>query len=359
MDNTREIIKSLIDEGLPVYFAENIEPKDMYEIPSILARKAIKEYGADLIVPLDADEFLYHTDGINPRETLEAMSEDIEYQCLWRTYVYENEPDIKKGFMPNNFTSYRNPKLDRACNHAGKTIMSKHLLNEKQARYSIGAHWLIYPINCHDTVKIEIPEKLVIAHFPLRSKVQVMTKAIANYIFKWKTFRMDNTDHQLSLLFREIKGLGEISMHAMKQNSIEYSLYNLGDKIEIDVIMANSEKIVVKNPMDISFCSDKLRLRYTDYGNDEKTFMRAVLTEIDMTVSHLSGVIDELTQKNNVLTAESDDLARHISDIYNSRSYRTMLLLKRIARKTGVLALLRGLLTVRKKFKKQRMETTT
>jgi hypothetical protein len=131
-DNTNEIIRKLIAEGLPIYLEDN--PDVVFDtgngsVKNPMAYRAINEYGADLVIPLDADEFLYHTDGINPRETLEALREDVEYQALWRTYVYEKEPDIELGFMPNNFTHYRNPALE--CHN--KAFMSKFLIKEKQA----------------------------------------------------------------------------------------------------------------------------------------------------------------------------------------------------------------------------------
>jgi len=146
------------------------------------AKFAIEEYDADLIVPLDADEFLYHIDGKNPREVLEELKEYIEYQIPWRTYVYEKEPDIELGFMPNNFTHYRNPSLDCYC----KTLVSKLLIKEKLADFAAGCHSLKYPKEYQGPVNIEKPTKLVYAHFPLRSKAQLMNKVIPNWIYKWK-----------------------------------------------------------------------------------------------------------------------------------------------------------------------------
>ena len=123
-DNTREIIQNLIDEGLPVFFADDVEVVRYVAAKNAIAKLAMDEYGADLVIPLDGDEFLTHADGDNPRETLEVLDESIEYHVQWRTYVYENDPDIDLGFLPNNFKNYRNPLLD--INK--KAILSRWLL---------------------------------------------------------------------------------------------------------------------------------------------------------------------------------------------------------------------------------------
>ena len=294
-DNTKNIIQKLINEGLPIYFIEDIKGRDNY------AKRAIDKYNADLIITLDADEFLYHTDGINPRETLESLREDVEYQIPWRTYVYEKEPDIKLGFMPNNFTQYRNPVLEEVQGHAGKTFISKYLIQEKNAQFVVGAHWLVYPEENKNKVIVENPKKLVCAHFPIRSKSQVIRKSIPNWITKWNITnrvprkKLDN--FQLGILFNILKNDGDISTEEMKKHSIDYSIYNLSQDVQgIQKTIRNlqdKKQLTKKGSMDVSFCSAKLKLRYTDYNEDNKLFLRATLTEIDKAVTFLSAESDE------------------------------------------------------------------
>jgi len=307
-DNTKIIIQNLIDEGLPIYWADDIftkypgmRNKDAY------AKKAIDEYGADLIIPLDADEFLYHTDGINPCETLESLHEDVEYQALWRTYVYEHEPDIKLGFMPNNFTQYRNPRLEQFHINR-KVVASRHLIKDKQATFVPGAHSLFYPEEYHDCVKIEILEKLVFAHFPLRSKAQVIKKVIPNWIYKWITHNRVPREYfdarQMGKLFNHIKKYGDISMSDMKYHSIEYAVvasqennFSAEDleKIKKDL----GSELTIEDPMNVTFCKNKLKLRYTNYKENNKVFLQATLTEIDKAVSFLSNESDEKSKLIN------------------------------------------------------------
>ena len=294
-DNTKEIIQNLINEGLPIYWVDDVKGRDKF------AKKAVDEYGADLIIPLDADEFLYHTDGINPRETLEALCEDVEYQLIWRTYIYEKEPDIKLGFMPNNFTRYRNSRFEQFQINR-KVMASRHLIKNKQAVFVAGTHFLDYPKEHHNSVKIEIIKKIFFAHFPIGSKTQITKKVILNWIYKWITpnrLPRENLDsRQMGKLYNHLRNQGEFTTTDMINHSIEYAVVvsqenNLSaddmKKIEEDL----DSKLTIIDPMDVSFCSDKLKLRYTDYTENNRVFIRAALTEIDKAVTFLSSESDE------------------------------------------------------------------
>jgi len=306
-DNTPEILEKLINEGLPIYLTQG-------ENQTKRAHIAVNEYGADLIIPLDADEFLYHTDGINPREVLEAMSEDVEYQAIWRTYIYKKEPDINLGFMPNNFMYYRNPEMENPDIYTRhkKTIASKYLLNEKNASFIGGSHFLVYPDEYRDSVKTQIHENLVFAHFPIRSKNQVMSKGIPNWIIKWaipfpRPSREMLDAFQLGILFNEIKKNGDISTEKIKQFSLEYAM-SLDFDISWNMIIKKREdlenlkkgfgdKLEIPGSLNIHFCIDNINLRYTTYNNDNKILLRSILNEVDKVITYLDNDSIEKTRQ--------------------------------------------------------------
>jgi hypothetical protein len=133
---------------------------------------------------------------------------------------------------------------------------------------------------------IESPPKLVYAHFPLRSKAQLMGKVVPNRIAQWK--RPISVWHgdgfQYRLIWDNIKKNGEVSQSLVQEHSIVYSV----EDWRLAKIMPEiGDSKLVEGKMDVSFCSDKLDLRYTDYGNMEKTFLRATLSEIEATVMFL------------------------------------------------------------------------
>ena len=71
-----------------------------------LLSQAVNEFNADIIVPLDADEFIIASENQNPRKYLE-MIEFPEYLSVkWKTYVptFDNE---NEKFIPSKITFAR------------------------------------------------------------------------------------------------------------------------------------------------------------------------------------------------------------------------------------------------------------
>jgi len=308
-DGTKQILQKLIDEGLPIYFTEGIGQ-------SRRALLAIDEYDADLIVPLDADEFLYNIDGKNPRECLEALDETVEYQAIWRTYVYEKEPDISLGFMPNNFRYYRNSILEQYSN-TRKVITSKFLMKNKHAVFVRGAHFLQYPIEFKNISNIQIHDKLVFAHFPLRSNYQIEIKTMANWIYKFGVSNHEPRErldiYQIGMLFNHLKKYGEFKKEDIKNFSIIYAIITSKENNltkdglnEILTKLGNSRTIY--DPMKTSFCNNKLELHYTSYVDHKSVFFRILLNEIDNTIM--------------LLDRESSERSKKINELVSSRSWR-------------------------------------
>lgn len=355
-DNTNEIIRKLVAEGLPIYLYDDpdivkpeIENIMVYRSPkNSMAHRAIDEYGADLVIPLDADEFLCHTDGINPREALDAMCEDTEYQLLWRFYVYEHEPDIELGFMPNNFTHYRNKEFEGWYieNFSGKTIVSKYLLKEKQAIILSGGHRIVYPDEyISPNANIEVHDKLVLAHFPVRSRTQIMNKATL-WLTQWRlyggSFCVENrelidTGFVGCNVYIELMNTGELTPESIRQYSIDYHMVtNEYDdtkkamqqraltKEEIEKLRSNAgAELTIFGPMDISFCRDKLALRYTDYNEASfnRHFLRTLLKDVELTVTKLASEHCELEQRANQLQEAKDRLEKECIEYKEARDW--------------------------------------
>ena len=340
-DNTKEIIQNMMDEGLPIYWAHDaLEKYPGRQLRVAMSMIAFDEHSADLIVPLDADEFLCHVDGINPRKALEAMCENIEYHALWRTYVYEKEPDISLGFMPNNFTHYRNPVMEspEKYDRHKKVIVSRYLLTEKQARFIEGAHFLVYPDEHRNTGNIELNDKIVFAHFPIRSKSHIMRKVIPNWIHKWSLSERSSRDIldvlQLGVLFNHLKRAGEAPAEELQRYSLEYALFADFDMRKNGHIFYSREDIdnlkndlgsnlTVAGALNTSFCSDKLSLRYTDFREDNKAFIRAVLKEVDDAVMNLSSESNERAQRILELTHITDELTHQIDSLMHQNDALT------------------------------------
>jgi hypothetical protein len=333
-DKTIEIIDKLIEEGLPIHRFDDIDGgRDLHvdkndyggiydKAKHTLARHAVDCFGADLVLALDADEFLYHIDGINPRDALEAMDEDIEYRLNWRSYIYQHEPEASKGFMPDNYTNYRNPALEPGKgSFAGTALISKKLMLEKDAYLSSGAHNLVYPPRHWNTVGLYYHSKLVCAHYPIRSKAQVMLMSVPRWMKVQQTtlvsIREKNDKWPQGMVFNELRDTGDISHDSIFKFSLEYGIQIVETHISTEELEAIKkelgENLTIYGPMDVSFCEDKLILKYTASlpGDDRKVFLRAVLGQIDQTVTNyielcdrMSKQIDELKQQINELSQE-------------------------------------------------------
>lgn len=338
-DNTNRIIKKLIEEGLPIYLYDDpavvLPPFEKGNVNDDMAYKAINEYGADLVIPLDTDEFIYHIDGENPRKALEALCENVEYQMLWRTYVYEREPDISLGFFPNNFTYYRNPEMEnnKLYERHKKVVLSKYLMQEKHAKFARGTHFLVIPEEYRHQVKIEIHDKIVFAHFPVRSKAQIMKKGILNWLYLWGNKRRPHYMHrdifdlyQIGVLFNKIKEHGELDFSQIKNISLEYAMlidyntndeYNLFTEAELDKIKNDlGDNLLIEGPMDVSFCDDKIELKYTDYDENNEKFIQNILKELDSTVTILATENDKMTKTIN---EKEDEIKRLTQELYVSK----------------------------------------
>lgn len=85
-DNTINIIYNLINEGYNIIvYDESLEPYNQFELDNKYLNKIIKDFSPDIIIPLDADEFL--TGDENPRNILEQLSLNKIYYIYWQWFI--------------------------------------------------------------------------------------------------------------------------------------------------------------------------------------------------------------------------------------------------------------------------------
>ena len=98
-DSTIKIINNMIHEGYKIkIYDESLEAYNQFRLDNKYLNKIINEMDADLILPLDADEFII-ADG-DPREELERLSLDKIYYVNWQWYVMTKEDDPNELFIP-------------------------------------------------------------------------------------------------------------------------------------------------------------------------------------------------------------------------------------------------------------------
>ena len=90
-DGTGDVLHALQEEGLPLCI-ERYEAVELRhdEIMTALMHRAFDEYDADIVVPVDADEFLVTQDAAKPcRAVLSHLRTDVTF-CAWH-WMYELE----------------------------------------------------------------------------------------------------------------------------------------------------------------------------------------------------------------------------------------------------------------------------
>lgn len=311
IDNTREIIQKLIDEGLPIWFTDDIQDDvkkgkiigGMGNLKYAMTKKAFDDYNADIVLNFDADEFLCTTEGRNPREALERLDETVEYRIKWRSYIYKNMPDDSETFLPNKFENYRNPKLEWLT----KAIMSRYLYEVKKARPGVAYHFLTYPREGsnsgtihersdsidqffkfevkNNAAVIEYPENLAYAHFPIRSKAQLMLKIIPSWINTLRYADHENDNGGAKIIYDYIKKYGDIDEEIVEKHSLEYMILPLGEAPR--TFSEFTGDIVLNGRLHTEFCKGDLTLKYTDYIDAERTWVREALIGFESALTKL------------------------------------------------------------------------
>jgi len=289
-DNTMEILKALVDEGLPVF---------VFEGRILRAQQlalAINQYNADLVLPIDADEFLINLNGGSPRMLLESLDENIEYHVTRHNFVYPgniNDDD----FLPSRTDKY----VDIISK---KAIVSRFLLKEKNATAAVGSHWFTYE---KDPPQIINHESLCYNHYPVRSENQFMIKMIMCHIRDlskqfhdgyWSTINW-----HWKIFFDEIKEKGFVSAESMEK----FSKYNMFGIIDDAVL---SEK-----KFDTSFCGDKLKIKYTKNINDPKKFISVLTSQLEKNMISMGSWRQEMERKAaGELLGNANGTIKHLNE---------------------------------------------
>ena len=91
-DNTLTILKNLKKEGLHVFYFEDVDSKfEQDKKMTQLLKMAVDEFNADIIVTLDADEFITSNNLGNPRKILEKLESPNYYLVKWKIYIPDFE----------------------------------------------------------------------------------------------------------------------------------------------------------------------------------------------------------------------------------------------------------------------------
>jgi glycosyltransferase involved in cell wall biosynthesis len=275
-DNTLEIIEQLIAEGLPVEVFVNEETfgYSQSENTTMLAHLAIDRHGADLILPLDADEFLFSVAGSKTRDYLEQCAGADIYQVFqWNAWPQQAHL-AKNRFVPALF-----PAFIVQDDYGHKCFVERAVIKNEGGVIVTGNHHVEVP--GRKATGLLIGDELVLAHYPVRSVEQAMTKAIVG----WANFQCvydceENKEMMTSgqrffgyhwyQMYEMIKGKGTLELADLQELVLVCSPDARMEAGQGPALQALAGYNVAEIP-----------LRYTDQGKAQRNFMKIILSNYE------------------------------------------------------------------------------
>lgn len=313
-DTTLKILKLLKSEGLPLFLYEDENKEfDQYNTRNKLLLKAVNEFEADIIVPLDADEFLISTNHKNPRKILEKIKSNTFGIVKWKTYVPDLFENLNKKFIPAKITLAR----DESFEEFYKVIIPKELVKDYNVRLSLGSHEVNYDQKYENSIKgVQYPN-LRICHFPIRSKEQMFSKIVIGWINELHRIdREINESFHWQKIFDIIKEDEEINIEDVVNFAKEYAIFSKEYTINGNV----SQIHLYRDPIDTTFCKD-LDIIYT---NDKvKPISNLLACFEDLSLSHVDFKIKSINNEKR--------LNEKINNYQNSLSWKITSPLRKIS----------------------------
>lgn len=178
-DATGEILAALQAEGLPLQ-VENLQAAShpQSEVMTALMVRAVAE-GADLVLPLDADEFLLPQEpGADCRSLLEKLSPGEVYALEWYDFALKNPGENQQDFILSRecLRSMQPQKLQKII--IGRELASENDVFIVQGNHALGRKFGDSIVS-RQAVKLS---SLQLAHYPLRSQEQAMSKVACGWV---------------------------------------------------------------------------------------------------------------------------------------------------------------------------------
>ena len=176
-DGTRRILTQLQDEGLPVFVRTEYRAAYLQaEVMTALLREAAEARGADLVVPLDADEFLLPETDATCREVLEGLATNDLYHVVWRRYVPAGGDD-------GMFLLARPLRRTTSWDKGGKCIVGGAAARQAELFLCQGNHCAyVLDAQGHEERIKGTACALSIAHFYWRSDAQYRSKVFVGWM---------------------------------------------------------------------------------------------------------------------------------------------------------------------------------
>ncbi len=241
-DSTIKILRNMISEGYKIkIFDESLEAYNQYRLDNKYLNKIIDELEPDLILPLDADEFVI-SDG-NPREMMEKLDLNKIHYVNWQWYVLTENDNTDELFIPKKL-NYRLRKT--VWNYSDQTPVTKVII---PAQYYKKLHLTLsmghHTVFGNNKVEINNISNIRFAHYRAISEDQL--------IYKTSCYTM-----------RDIATMENNSETAQRTNQM-HLIENGNDMWEAAVTSsyAGYPRDIVNDPIELKYCDkESLNIKY-------------------------------------------------------------------------------------------------
>lgn len=247
-DDTIKILDLLKEENynIEIYNEAHLD-YEQYMLENKYLYKIAREYECDFVIPLDADEFLCSDSDLV--EEMNKLSPDSIHYIYWRTYIITND-DAINGDILSSMNYIRDQKYDSTYT---KVIIPKQLLLKYPIMISMGHH----TVEGFQEIKININKNIKLAHYPVRSKAQLIRKIYLGTLSQvMRSKRTEGQGGHWFHLYRKLMSNQDIDLvyesYSYSMSQDEISAFNLDTDIHY-------------KPIDISQCKNT-KCKYTDYS---------------------------------------------------------------------------------------------
>jgi hypothetical protein len=301
-DKTVNILNHLKNEGLAISIFEDDD--GVFNFTQKINQTlliAAEQFKADIIVPLDADEFLISSNKGNPRKILEKIEYPTFSRVKWKTFVPTFDKNKNKKFVPSQITFARDDSVERYY----KAILPRELVEKYNVELANGSHDLTYEKRYDDSIERVYNTGLRLAHYPIRSKEQTISKIVVGWINELHRIdRNEGENFHWQKIFDKIKKDEKIDNEDVVKFAKEFALKDEDLKINI-----------TEDPIDLTFCSD-LKIIYT---KDRVQPISNLLERFEILSRAHTEFKRESIANEQCLNGEINDLSNELSENHNEK----------------------------------------
>ena len=172
-DRTREILEALQEEELPVLIEDVAAARHAQaETMTRLLWLAADTHQADLVVLLDADEFLLPTDEASVRDVLETLAIDDVCSLRWQRYLPQSDDGIPAGVFALSVPLLRAKEPEQGQ----KIIVRGDVVRRDHPGIAEGNHMILREGRVAHGYHGDFCDGLELAHLYWRSPAQICSK---------------------------------------------------------------------------------------------------------------------------------------------------------------------------------------